>query len=245
MQNLSTDSWHHLQTETFFTSHHLHWCFKTAHVVQSRKIILLLQASWHQFFSHCNFLTLTHPGWNQQIQIHSGVNPVLSPIPLPPCYLVLFIHRMAEANIPCLKIALIAEQQSTYSQLGYSEDDCAALPHDGEIQAVSTSLQKLGHHVTLVPGIQSLVQHLATGQNKHWDLAFNMAQGFHGSARESQVPALLEAYRTPYTFADAATMALCQNKAISKVRTPAKPGSLSKTSIGWSLHETLDRSSPQ
>lgn len=135
---------------------------------------------------------------------------------------------MTETNIPRLQIALIAEQQSTYSQLGYSEDDCAALPHDGEIQAVLTSLKTLGHHVTLVPGIQALVQNLAAGKNKHWDLVFNMAQGFYGSARESQVPALLEAYQIPYTFSDAATMALCQNKAMSKVHTPAQPGSLSK-----------------
>lgn len=82
-----------------------------------------------------------------------------------------------------------------------------------------TSLQNLGHHVTMVPGIQPLVQHLAAGEHKDWDLVFNMAQGFHGPSRESQVPALLEAYQVPYTFADAATMAVCQNKALTKVQT--------------------------
>lgn len=142
---------------------------------------------------------------------------------------------MAKINVPSLKIALIAEQQSTYSQLGYSEDECAALTHDGEIQAVSISLQKLGHHVTLVPGIQSLVQRLAAGENKHWDLAFNLAQGFYGSAREVQVPALLEAYRIPCTFADAATMALCQNKATSKVHTLSFKNRLSQLKFVWKV----------
>lgn len=132
---------------------------------------------------------------------------------------------MDDAHIPCLNIALVSEQRSTYLQLGYSEEQCAALTHDGEIHAVLTTLESLGHHVTLVPGIQSLVQLLAAGKGKSWDLAFNMAQGFHGSARESQVPAVLEAYQIPYTFSDAATITLCQNKAITKV--PWKNSNLS------------------
>lgn len=118
----------------------------------------------------------------------------------------------------CLCIALISEQRSTYLDDGYSEEHCAALTHDGEIQSVLTALKDLGHDVTLVPGIQALVQHLVTGTCKEWDLVFNMAQGFHGPARESQVPALLEAYQIPFTFSDAATITLCQNKAVAKVR---------------------------
>lgn len=116
-----------------------------------------------------------------------------------------------------LNIALVSEQRSAYLNCGFSEEQCAALAHDGEIKAVLSALQRLGHCVTLVPGIQSLVQHLAAGTYKDWDLVFNMAQGFFGPARELQVPALLEAYRIPFTFSDAATMALCQNKAITKV----------------------------
>jgi hypothetical protein len=129
-------------------------------------------------------------------------------------------YKMTDTDVSCLRIALIAENRPDYVRAGYSEEDCAALTHDGEVYAVSTTLKKLGHHVTVVAGIQSLVQHLATGAHRDWDLAFNMAQGFHGSAREAQVPGLLEAYQIPYTFADAATMALCQNKAYTKVTAP-------------------------
>jgi D-alanine-D-alanine ligase len=125
---------------------------------------------------------------------------------------------MANAHTPRLSIALIAEQRSFFLKLGYTEEECAALTHDGEIQAVAMTLKSLGHDVTLVPGIQSLVEHLAAGRHVEWDLAFNMAQGFHGSARESHVPALLDSYRIPYTFSDAGTMALCQNKANTKVQ---------------------------
>ena len=124
---------------------------------------------------------------------------------------------MGEAVVSGLNIALVSEQRSTYLELGYSEEQCAALTHDGEIQAVLAALESIGHHVTVVSGIQSLAQLLAAGEGKAWDLAFNMAQGFHGSSRESQVPALLEAYGIPFTFSDAATMTVCQNKAITKV----------------------------
>ncbi|KAE8372237.1 hypothetical protein BDV26DRAFT_302120 [Aspergillus bertholletiae] len=120
------------------------------------------------------------------------------------------------SNTPSLNIALIAEQRSTFHKQGYSEEECAALPHNGEIDTVLTTLRELGHHVILVPGIHSLVKHLAAGTYKDWDLVFNMAQGFHGPSREAQVPALLDAYQLLYTFSDAATMALCQNKVYTK-----------------------------
>lgn len=128
-------------------------------------------------------------------------------------------HIHKTNKMKSLNIALIHEQRSSYldSSPGHSEEHCAALPHDGEVQAVESTLKALGHAVTLVPGIEALVAQLADNKHATWDLAFNMAQGFYGSTRESQVPALLEAYRIPYTFSDAATMASCQNKATSKV----------------------------
>jgi D-alanine-D-alanine ligase-like ATP-grasp enzyme len=118
-------------------------------------------------------------------------------------------------HTPHLNIALVAEKRSAYLKLGYSKAQCAALPHDGEIEAVLNTLESLGHHLTLVPGLESLIQHLAAGTYKSWDLVFHMSQGFHGAAREAQVPALLEGYQIPFTFSDAATMALCQNKVVT------------------------------
>ncbi|KAL3482799.1 hypothetical protein BJX62DRAFT_231435 [Aspergillus germanicus] len=100
-----------------------------------------------------------------------------------------------------LQIALVADLRSTYLQLGYSEEDCAALPHDGEVDSVLSTLRKLGHRVTLILGVQALTENFAASEYKGWDLVFNMAQGFYGTSRE----------------ADAATMAPCQDKAITKV----------------------------
>ncbi|KAM4056851.1 D-alanine--D-alanine ligase [Hirsutella rhossiliensis] len=124
---------------------------------------------------------------------------------------------MTAADSTKLNIALVFEKQSEFLELGYSEEDCADLCHNGEIEAICTTLEALGHHVTQVPGIRSLVRHLAEHQGSGWHLVFNMAEGFFGSARESQVPCLLEAYQIPFTFADAATLSLCLNKAQTKM----------------------------
>ncbi|KAM3458625.1 hypothetical protein MY3296_000383 [Beauveria thailandica] len=124
---------------------------------------------------------------------------------------------MSIKNSCRLNIALVAERRSHYLKLGYSDEECAALTHEGEIDAVAAALKSLGHHVTLVPGLPSLAKHLVTGSFKTWDLVFNLAQGFKGPAREAHVPALLEAYLIPHTFSDTATMALCQDKRNTKI----------------------------
>lgn len=127
---------------------------------------------------------------------------------------------MQQSDVPGIRIALVAERRSNYLDNGYSEEECAALPHHGEIEAVLKTLESLNHRVTLILGIHSLVQQLVASNHRDWDLVFNMSQGFNGTAREFQVPALLEAYQIPFTFADAATMALCQNKVQTKVYCP-------------------------
>ena len=69
-----------------------------------------------------------------------------------------------------------------------------------------------------VDGIKNLVELLAIGNYREWDLVLNNAEGLYGLARVSQVPYLLEAYGIPFTFADAATTALCLDKGKTKVR---------------------------
>ncbi|KAF8624950.1 hypothetical protein AX15_005627 [Amanita polypyramis BW_CC] len=112
-----------------------------------------------------------------------------------------------------LTIALVCERRSTYLSLGYSLDECAELASEQLFEGILSALQRLGHRVVHVPDMKSLVQYLSQGKQKEWDLVFNYAEGLHGVAREAQVPALLEAYRIPFTLSDAATMALCLDKA--------------------------------
>ncbi|KFY92803.1 hypothetical protein V500_04030 [Pseudogymnoascus sp. VKM F-4518 (FW-2643)] len=132
-----------------------------------------------------------------------------------------FVQAEALANVTLfshvLRQSLLYDPRSTYYELGYSEIDCKDLSLDDEMPAISAALEHLGHHVTLVPGIKPLVQQLAIGKATEWDLVFNVSEGFFGTARESQVPGLLEAYQIPYTFSDAATLALCLDKGRTKI----------------------------
>ena len=116
-----------------------------------------------------------------------------------------------------LKIALIYELRSAYQAMGYSELDCRRLEVGEAAEEIAAALKRLGYEVTLVPDNCSLIKRLALGEGDGWDLAFNTAEGLHGIAREAQVPALLEAFQIPFTFSDAATMALCLDKGRTKV----------------------------
>ena len=49
------------------------------------------------------------------------------------------------------------------------------------------------------------------------DIVFNMAEGMFGTSRESQIPAMLEMLRLPYTGSDPLTLAVCLDKAMAKV----------------------------
>jgi hypothetical protein len=116
-----------------------------------------------------------------------------------------------------LNVAFIYDPKDYYQSLGFSDSECADLADDVTIRGIASALEDLGHRVVHVPGIDYLVKHLAAEHHKHWDLVFNYSEGVFGSARESQVPALLEAYQIPFTFSDAATLALGIDKGKTKV----------------------------
>ena len=48
------------------------------------------------------------------------------------------------------------------------------------------------------------------------DIVFNMAEGLYGESRESQIPAMLEMLRIPYTGSDPLVLAICLDKATTK-----------------------------
>ncbi len=85
---------------------------------------------------------------------------------------------------------------------------------DETVAAITDGLKSLGHEVVEIGNIDALVQFLASGQRV--DVVFNMAEGRHGRARESQVPGLLEAYQIPYTFSDPHSLTICLDKGLSK-----------------------------
>ena len=48
------------------------------------------------------------------------------------------------------------------------------------------------------------------------DIVFNIAEGMNGSSRESQIPAMLEMLKIPYSGSDALTLGICLDKARTK-----------------------------
>ncbi|KIM39036.1 hypothetical protein M413DRAFT_419468 [Hebeloma cylindrosporum] len=114
-----------------------------------------------------------------------------------------------------LKIAFTYDSCSDWIARGYSPGQCAEFQDDATIEGIAASLRKLGT-VEMVGGVKSLAKRLVSSQ-PDWDLVFNFCEGYGTLGREAQVPALLEAWGIPFTFSDSATLALCMDKAKTKV----------------------------
>jgi D-alanine-D-alanine ligase len=111
-------------------------------------------------------------------------------------------------------VGLTFDLASTERALGASEEDLAEFDSEETIEGIERAVGALGHLPVRIGGIQSLVGALAAGQR--WDLVFNIAEGRNGAARESQVPALLDAFGIEYTFSDPLVLALALHKAHAK-----------------------------
>ncbi len=113
-----------------------------------------------------------------------------------------------------MKIGMTYDLRNDYIEMGYSEEETAELDTAETIEAIECVLCKLGHTTERIGGIKSLVNRLAKGER--WDLVFNISEGIKGISRESQVPALLDAYDIPYTFSDPLVLALSLQKDMAK-----------------------------
>lgn len=111
-------------------------------------------------------------------------------------------------------IGLTYDLRQDYLDAGYSEEDTAEFDRLDTIEAIEYVLQQMGHDTDRIGRVTALVERLARGDR--WDMVFNIAEGLHGIARESQVPALLDAYEIPYTFSDALVCALTLHKGMAK-----------------------------
>jgi D-alanine-D-alanine ligase len=93
------------------------------------------------------------------------------------------------------------------------------LDHEAEydspstLQAIREAIASHGHEVVDLEATPELPMILSTTPV---DVVFNIAEGFRGRNRESQVPALLELLDIPYTGSDPATLSLALDKALAK-----------------------------
>lgn len=113
-----------------------------------------------------------------------------------------------------MNIGFTYDLRDDYLRQGFSPEETAEFDSQATIDAVSGTLEALGHNVEKIGNITGLVKNLARG--KTWDLVFNICEGARGSLRESQVPALLDAYNIPYTFSEALVLGICLNKGLTK-----------------------------
>jgi len=113
-----------------------------------------------------------------------------------------------------MNIGFTYDLRSEYLAAGYGEEETAEFDQLATIEAIDSALSELGHTTDRIGHARNLVERLARGDR--WDLVFNICEGLSGLGRESQVPAILDVYGIPHTFADAAVMAVCLDKALTK-----------------------------
>jgi len=113
-----------------------------------------------------------------------------------------------------MRIGLTYDLRTEYLALGFGEEETAEFDRPETVEAIELALQGLGHETDRIGHVRALVARLAAGDR--WDLVFNIAEGMYGIGREAQVPALLDAYRIPYTFSDPLVMALSLHKGMTK-----------------------------
>lgn len=113
-----------------------------------------------------------------------------------------------------MHIGITYDLQEDYLAMGYSPEKTAEFDKHETIDAINDSLESLGYKTMKIGQVKNLVKLLASGER--WDIVFNIAEGMYGAARESQIPAILDAYRIPYTFSDPLVLAVALDKSLAK-----------------------------
>jgi D-alanine-D-alanine ligase len=113
-----------------------------------------------------------------------------------------------------MRIGMTYDLRDDYLAAGYGEEETAEFDRLSTIEAIEGAIRNMGHEPQRIGNLMSLVPQLAAGTR--WDLVFNIAEGLYGFGRESQVPALLDAYRIPYVFSGPLVQAITLHKGIAK-----------------------------
>jgi D-alanine-D-alanine ligase len=82
------------------------------------------------------------------------------------------------------------------------------------VSAITLALEKRGHDVLGVNVGQADI--FSYFRKKPADMVFNIAEGKNGKFRESEVPAVLDFFKIPYTGSNTFSLALALNKALTK-----------------------------
>jgi len=113
-----------------------------------------------------------------------------------------------------MHVALLANlKKNAPTWPGMIPDQWDDLDSQETIEEIMRALRAGGHRVTFLEGDISLYDSLRQVKP---DICFNICEGHFGDSRESQVPALLEMLRIPYTGSRVLTLALALDKPMTK-----------------------------
>jgi len=112
-----------------------------------------------------------------------------------------------------LKVGFAFNVKRVNPDLGGEQDDEAEYDSPKTLQAIREAIASYGHEVVDLEATSDLPILLASTPV---DVVFNIAEGFKGRSRESQVPALLELLDIPYTGSDPAALNVSLDKALAK-----------------------------
>jgi len=111
-------------------------------------------------------------------------------------------------------IGITYDLREDYENLDLSEEELAEFDSPQTIASIENVLSDLGYKTEKIGNLKNLVHYLSLG--KRWDLVFNIAEGLYGFGREAQIPAILDAYKIPYTFSDPLTLSIALHKGRAK-----------------------------
>lgn len=113
-----------------------------------------------------------------------------------------------------LKVGMTYDLRDDYLKEGFGHEETAEFDLPDTIEAIEQVILDCGFQADRIGNIKTLARRLVSAER--WDLVFNIAEGMHGFGREAQVPALLDAYKIPYTFSGPLGHALTLHKGMTK-----------------------------
>jgi D-alanine-D-alanine ligase len=122
-------------------------------------------------------------------------------------------RRGRPRRIERLKVGFTFNVKRVTPDPGGEQDEEAEYDSPKTLQAIREAIASYGHDVVDLEATQDLPLQLASTPV---DVVFNIAEGFKGRSRESQVPSLLELLDIPYTGSDPAALSVSLDKAVAK-----------------------------
>ena len=106
------------------------------------------------------------------------------------------------------------------------------------VDAIAAAIRSHGHRVVKIEATPEFPTRVARSKI---DVAFNLAEGVRGRAREAVVPAVLDLLGIEYTGADATTLALALDKSLAKLVVRTAGVRTAASTVMYTGHERLPK----